>query len=136
MSDAPPDADRSFPDRLNWPGAFAAAWSGIRYALKTQRSMRVHAVATVCVVAMGYWLDVPTVEWCLLAMAIGLVGTAELLNTAIEVVVNRLCPERNRDAGLAKDLAAGAVLVISAASAFVGVLIFGPRLWGLLFSPL
>lgn len=134
MTDAPPGSDPSSPNRLNWVGAFAAAWNGIRYAVLTQRNMRVHVMATICVVAVGLWFDVSSWEWCVLAMIIGLVGTAELLNTAVEVVVDNLCPERNRHAGLAKDLAAGGVLVMAAASVVVGLIIFGPRLWAFMSS--
>jgi diacylglycerol kinase (ATP) len=96
--------------------------------------MGAHVLATACVIALAWWLAVSTVEWCILAIVIGLVGTAELLNTAIEVVVNELCPDRNRYAGLAKDISAGGVLWASMSAVVVGLVIFGPKLWVLIFN--
>ena len=90
-----------------------------------------HLVATIAVVVAGLLLRVSSGEWCLLALACGLVWAAEGVNTALEVLANRVSMERDEQIGLAKDLAAGAVLLAAIAAAAVGVFVFGPRVMGL-----
>lgn len=100
------------------------AVAGIRAAWSGQRHLRFHFGATLLVVALGIYLEVSTTDWCLLALAIGMVLSAELMNSAIESVVNLVQPATHPLAGMAKDIAAGAVLVAAIASLVIGLLVF------------
>ncbi|MEL7237649.1 MAG: diacylglycerol kinase family protein [Planctomycetota bacterium] len=114
--------------------SFRYAGAGLRAAWRTQLNLRVHVMITLLVVTVGIglgWSSRPLgrLEWAALFICIGLVIALELTNTAIEVTVDLVCPQPDPRAKLAKDAAAGAVLVMAIASAGVGVLIFAPRLW-------
>ncbi len=63
--------------------SFGHAFSGIGHGLRTQGNLRIHAVAAVCVIAAGLWLQITTIEWAILVVTIMSVMSAELLNTAI-----------------------------------------------------
>lgn len=90
--------------------------------------MRLHIIAALVVVALGFAFDVTKTEWGLLIGCMGLVITAEIMNTAIETVVNLVSPHYHQLAGKAKDLAAGAVLVAAITAAIIGTIIFLPYL--------
>jgi diacylglycerol kinase len=104
------------------------ALRGVRCLFATQMNARIHAGAALIVTAMGYWLDVSLLEWCLLIFTFGLVLGAEALNTAIEFVVDLVSPQWHPLARDAKDVAAAAVLLASAAALGVGLLVFIPKL--------
>jgi diacylglycerol kinase (ATP) len=108
--------------------SFAHAWRGIRYALKTQANLRFHALATAGVLSAGLWTGLTSGEWGLLFLAIGLVWVAELLNTAIERVVDLVSPEYQELAKQAKDCAAGAVLFAALISVLIGIIVFLPKI--------
>ncbi|GAA4390583.1 diacylglycerol kinase [Hymenobacter koreensis] len=109
--------------------SFGYALKGIRTALASEPHLRFHAVAAVLVVTLGLWLRLPRHDWALLLLAIGAVWTAELINTALETLVNLVSPEYHPLAGRTKDVAAGAVLVAALVAGVVGLLILGPPLW-------
>lgn len=96
--------------------------------MRTQDHARVHALATVAVALLAWWLRVPSTGAALLALAVGGVWTAEAFNTALEVLADRLHPERHPSVGAAKDLAAAAVLLAALAAAAVGLAVLGPPL--------
>ncbi len=108
--------------------SFGHAWRGLQTLLATQANARIHAVATLLVVAAGLWCGLPPIEWCALVAAIALVWLAEGLNTALELLSDRVSPEDDPLIGKAKDVAAGAVLVAAIGAALIGALIFLPRL--------
>ena len=99
--------------------------------LRTQANARIHVVAAVVVVAAGWFFGISRDEWCAVVGAIGLVITAEGINTAIEAAVDLASLERHPLAERAKDVAAGAVLLASLTAAIIGLLIFGPRVLAL-----
>lgn len=107
--------------------SFRYAIAGLRYLLQTQPNARIHLLATITVILLGFWLEVNTVEWAALALAIGLVFSAEAFNTAIESIVDLVSPDVHPLAGTAKDVAAGAVLLAAITAAVVGLLVFGPK---------
>ncbi|MCD4729244.1 MAG: diacylglycerol kinase family protein [Bacteroidales bacterium] len=109
--------------------SFRYAFRGIGFMFKTQHNSQIHLVAAIIVVVFGFILNVSLIEWCLLIFAIGLVITAELINTSIEYLVDICSPEFNERAGKAKDIAAGAVLVAAIISAIIGLIIFLPKLF-------
>ena len=110
-----------------WRG-FRFAGEGLLYAFRTQRNFRVHLIASVAVIILGAWLRLPRQSWAILALDIGLVLTAEMINTAAEALVDLTSPEYHPLAKLVKDLMAGAVLIVAMISIFVGLLILGPPL--------
>ena len=123
---APPAA------RGRLPRSFGYAFRGIGMMIRTQANARIHTTATVLAVGAGFWLGIAPGEWCAVSAAIGLVWTAEGLNTALEAVVDLVSPEQHPLAGRAKDVAAGAVLCAAVAAFVIGVLIFGPQVWALM----
>lgn len=106
---------------------FVFAARGVRWGLGTQRNLRVHAFAAAAVVALGAWHGVEAWEWCALLLAVGLVLGAELLNSAVEVLCDRVTSERDESIRIAKDAAAGAVLLCALAAGAVGAVVFAPR---------
>ena len=108
--------------------SFGYAFKGFAHFFATQHNGWIHALAAVVAIAAGWWLNISTVEWCIVALTIAAVFSAEMLNTAIEFIVDLVSPEHNELAGKAKDVGAAAVLVIAIAAVVVAVLIFGPKL--------
>jgi undecaprenol kinase len=95
-----------------------------------ERNMRVHGIALVVVVALGLWLGLSAYEWLWIILMIGLVLAAELLNTAVEEVCNSMRDELGlpyKSSKRARDVAAGAVLVLAMVAVVVAVVILGPK---------
>ncbi len=114
--------------------SFGHAWNGLAYTVRTQRNARIHIVVGLAVAALAVWLRIDWKSCAVLALTIGAVLVAELLNTALEALVDILSPEYHDAAKIAKDVSAGAVLVLGATSVIVGLLILGPALWMRVFS--
>jgi diacylglycerol kinase len=108
--------------------SFCYAGQGVWHVVRTQRNMRVHLAAAAAVIALALILRVSAVDWACLLAAIGLVLTAEALNTVVEAVVDLCTDEFHPLAKIAKDAAAGAVLISSVAAVGVGIAVFLPRL--------
>lgn len=106
---------------------YAAA--GVWYALKTQRNMRIHLGIALLTQLAAWWLEISRSDWLLVVFAIGLVIALELLNTAIEAAVDLVTEEWRAKAKLAKDTAAGAVLVAALAAVVIGICVYGPPLY-------
>lgn len=104
--------------------SFGYAWAGLRRAWSEQPNLRFHTVAAAIVIAVAFYFQVSAGEWVALGLTIGLVVTAELINTAIENLVDLISPENNPLAGKIKDVAAGAVLVSAVTAIVVGCIIF------------
>jgi diacylglycerol kinase len=111
--------------------SFAVAISGIGFALRTQSHMRFHAFAGLIACLLGLIVSLEPLEWAIILLAIAVVISAEMINTAVEQAVNLASPDIHPIAKVAKDVAAGAVLVAAAISAIIGLLILGPPLWHL-----
>jgi len=110
---------------------FIYAFEGIAHVVRTERNARVHLLIACLVIVAGVWLQVTAVEWAILALTIGIVISAEMVNTVAEMAVDLLTPRFHPLAKVAKDVSAGAVLVTALASVGVGLAIFWPRLWAL-----
>ena len=104
--------------------SFKYAIEGIISSFKTERNIKIHISAMIIVIICGILLKLDKIEWCIIIIAIVTVISAELFNTAIETVVDMISPEKNEKAKLAKDIAAGGVLVIAIGSAIIGLIIF------------
>ena len=108
--------------------SFRNAFSGISYALRTQRNARIHLGITLAVLVLGTWLQIGIEDWVPLIIAVGLVWTAELINTALEAAIDLTSPREHSLAKASKDVSAGAVLLAATAATVVGILILGPPL--------
>lgn len=115
--------------------SFRYAWAGISYAFRTQRNFRIHTVIAGLAVVLGVILGVSAIELAIVALTCALVMVLELLNTALESVVDLTVQQNYHElAKIAKDCAAGAVLVAAIASILVASLILLPPLFALTLS--
>jgi diacylglycerol kinase len=109
--------------------SFGFALAGIRYAFKTQPNFKFHVLAMSLVVIFGWYLKLKASEWLWIVFAVALVLVTELLNTAIETLVDLVSPTYHIKAGIAKDTAAAAVLLAAIAAATIGLVIFIPKIF-------
>lgn len=114
--------------------AFRFAFSGLWYALRTQRNVRIHLVIAVVAVALGLWLGLSPTQWAVLTLTIGFVLASEMLNTVAETLVDLVSPGYHPLAKVVKDVTAGAVLLAAIVAVIVGLLVLGPPLWGRVFG--
>jgi diacylglycerol kinase len=114
-------------------GGFHYAFRGLWYALRTQRNVRVQVVIACLAVAMGIVLRISTVEFAMIFVAITGVFIAEMFNTVIELCVDLVSPAYHPLAKIAKDVAAGAVLLSAILSVVIGLFVLGPHLWAVAF---
>jgi diacylglycerol kinase len=112
--------------------SFGYAGRGIRLVFSSEANMKIHILIAVLVVICGFYFNISVSEWVFCLLCIGLVFSAEMINTAIENVVDLASPEHHELAGKAKDIAAGAVLICAIISVIIGLLIFIPKVWVLL----
>ncbi|MBF0515779.1 MAG: diacylglycerol kinase [Nitrospirae bacterium] len=111
-----------------WIDSTNNAIEGILTAAKHERHVRYHLYAAALVLIFSYAVGVTTLEFLIISILTIFVITAELLNTAIETVVDLICPHINEQARIAKDVAAGAVLISAVGSAIAGYIILFPYL--------
>lgn len=124
-------ADES-PRRATFLKSFVYAFEGFLYVVRTQRNARVHLAVAIFAIAMGLVLRISPVEWALIFVAITGVFIGEMLNTVTEAIVDLVTQEHHPLAKVAKDVAAGAVLVNAVLSVIIGLFVFGPHLLTLL----
>ena len=108
--------------------SFKYAFAGISYAFRTQPNAWIHFVSAILALTAGFILKISIVEWILIVTAIGIVITAEMINSSIEKLVDLVSPERQEKAGIVKDLSAGAVLIASLMAFVIGSIIFIPKI--------
>ena len=109
--------------------SFTFAFAGLSYLFRTQRNARVHAAVGAAACGVAFYVHISRTEWAVLVFTIALVLILEGLNTAIEAAIDLASPKIHPLAKVAKDLAAGMVLIGAMASVAVGLLILGPPLW-------
>jgi diacylglycerol kinase len=112
--------------------SFGYAFMGIYDLMRSEPNTRIHLLATVCAMIAGFLLRISKTEWCIILVVIALVWAAEAFNTAIEKLTDHLFPEYNETARFVKDIAAGAVLVCAMTALVCGLIIFLPKLIGLI----
>lgn len=111
----------------NFNNTFKNARKGMRLSLKSERNLRVHLFIAVLVLITAFCLNFSVTRFCILIMAIAAVVSAEMLNSAIEFSLDAIFHNRySRMVGMAKDIAAGAVMVVTISAIIVGVLLFAP----------
>lgn len=126
----PPTAPQS--ELAKFIASFGYAFAGLWYALRTQRNVRVHVAIAIIVILLAIFLHLSAVEFAILFVAITAVFIAEMFNTVIEICVDLASPVYHPLAKIAKDVAAGAVLLSAMLSIAIGLCVFLPHLWPLL----
>jgi diacylglycerol kinase len=111
---------------------FGYAFGGLWYALRTQRNVRVHLLIAILAIVLGILLHISAVEFALIFVAITAVFIAEMFNTVFELCVDLASPEYHPLAKIAKDVAAGAVLLNAILSVVIALFVFGPHLLALI----
>ena len=107
---------------------FKYAFHGIFLLISREHNAWIHCFAAVCVITAGILVGLSSMEWIVICLCIGLVLSAEAVNSAIEALADRVSPAYDEAIKRTKDLAAGAVLLLAIASAVVGLIIFLPKL--------
>ena len=108
--------------------SFGYAFQGIFTCVRKERNMKIHCVVAVFVVIAGVILKISAIEWCICLALFGLVMALEHVNTAVEAVVDMVTEEYHPLAKVAKDTAAGAVLIAAIMAAIAGGIIFLPKI--------
>jgi diacylglycerol kinase (ATP) len=112
-----------------WIESVNCAIEGILWTARTQKHMRWHFLSAAVVLFAALFFKVPTVDFLLLTLAITVVLFAEIINTAVEVVVDLVSPDYHPLAKQAKDVAAGAVLLATCGAAVIGYVVFSSRIF-------
>ncbi len=110
---------------------FGFAFSGLWHAISTQINMKVHISIAIIAIALGIFLHISAVEFAIIFLAIAGVLITEMFNTVIELCIDLASPAYHPLAKIAKDVAAGAVLLSAIMSIIIALFIFGPHLWTL-----
>ena len=108
--------------------SFNNAMDGIEFALNHERNIKIEIFMGICASILGFLLSISVIEWAIIVLVIAMVLCLELVNTAIERAVDLTTKEYHELAKAAKDVSAGAVLVMSMFSVVVGIIIFLPKI--------
>lgn len=108
--------------------SFKYAGTGIKSSIKSERNLKIHITIMFLVIISGIIFKISLIEWLICLILFGLVISAELFNTAIEITLDLITTEINPQVKKAKDIAAGAVLITAISSTLIGLLIFIPKL--------
>lgn len=108
--------------------SFSYAFRGITDLVKNEHNARIHCVAAVAVLIAGFILHLSDIEWVAVTICVGGVFMAEGFNSAIETLADKICKEDDLLIKRAKDIAAGAVLIMAITSVVVGLIIFLPKI--------
>lgn len=112
----------------NFAVALKNSISGVKQVFKAERNLRIQLAFAIVAILMAILLKLTGMEWAILVLVIGSVLFAEMLNTAIEVMLDLYIPEYNEGVKLVKDIASGAVLVTAIVSVIVGAILFLPKI--------
>lgn len=120
---------RSGARRYRGMQSFVDAGRGLVTVLRTEWNFRIHAVVALLITIAGIVFRISEGEWLAVVLSVGLVFMAEVFNTALEYLADAVHPEADRGVGMAKDAAAGGVLIAAVAAAVVGAIVFLPKVW-------
>ncbi len=115
----------SFKKRIK---SFGYAFNGLWLLIRDEHNARIHLFFAILTIIAGCWLDIHFIEWLILILTIGFVFVAELFNSAIEALADKISEEKHPLIKKAKDMAAGGVLFAAILSVIIGIVIFGPKL--------
>ncbi|GAB3009793.1 diacylglycerol kinase family protein [Niabella terrae] len=113
--------------------SFGYAFRGLRQLLAGERNFQIHTGLAFLALVLAGLLDMNRTEFCIILLCIGMVLTAEALNTAIEKLADRIHPAKDPLIGQLKDIAAAGVLVSACVALIIGLLLFLPKI-GMAFS--
>ncbi len=125
----PPTAYQSKSEWAKFIAGFGYAFHGLWYALRTQRNTRVHVAIATLAILVSIFFRISPVEFAMIFVAITGVFIAEMFNTVIEICVDLATPTYHPLAKIAKDVAAGAVLLNAMLSVVIGLFVLGPHVW-------
>ena len=108
--------------------SFTFAFNGLKILLREEHNSWIHIAITICVVIVGFLLQISLIEWIAIVLCMGLVFALELVNSAIENIADFVSPQKNEIIKKVKDLSAAAVLIAAICSAIVGIIIFLPKI--------
>jgi diacylglycerol kinase len=114
--------------------SFKHAFTGLAHTFVSQPNLRIHLTIALLVLVSGWWLGITRIEWIILLFTIMWVLVSEMINTVIEAISDLLTTEYHRSVKIAKDVAAGMVLVGAIGAVIIGFIIFTPYLLKLFFS--
>lgn len=109
--------------------SFKYAFEGIYSGIKTETNWKIGLIEAFAVIIAGFVLNISRDDWIIVIILIGLVLSAELGNSAIEAIVNSFTQEHHPGAKLAKDFAAGSVVIVIITAAVVGTMVFWPYIF-------
>ena len=112
--------------------SFKYSIEGLKYAYKYEQSMLIHVIATICVLLANIFFQVSGIEWLITLLAIGMVLSAELINSAIEAVVDLVTLEEHPLAKIAKDCSSAATFILACMAALIGIVVYVPYIMGVL----
>lgn len=113
--------------KQNFRNTFKNARKGMRLSIKSERNIRVHLIIAILVIISAYCLHFSINRFCILLLTISAVIAAEMFNSAIEFSLDAIFHNKySRMVGMAKDIAAGAVMVVTICAVMIGVLLFAP----------
>lgn len=108
--------------------SFQFALEGLLIGIQKGRNFRIQVSLGILAIILGFYVNLNYTEWAILTITVACVIILELLNTAIESIVDIVSPERRIEAKIAKDVAAASVLVASIGSILVAIFLFLPKL--------
>ncbi|MGV6831054.1 MAG: diacylglycerol kinase [bacterium] len=112
---------------LNRLKSVVYAFNGFIYLVKTESSIQIQMVIAIVMTIFGFMMHITLTEWILQIFAIGLVMSAEGINTAIEKLADFINPDFNEKIGIIKDVAAGAVFISALIAVIIGFIIYLPK---------
>jgi len=112
--------------------SFTYAFNGFILMFKEEPNARIHGVAALCAIVLGAILKISQNEWMWIIVAIALVFSCELMNSAIENLADEVSKDKRPRIGKAKDMAAAAVLIVSVMALLIGAFVFIPKILKLL----
>lgn len=112
--------------------SFKHAFAGIFYAFRTQPNFRFHLMAAILVIILGFYFQISPFQWLFLVFTFMWIITVEMINTSLESIVDLVSPGQHPIAKIAKDTAAGMVLLSAMGAVVIGVIIFWPYIWKLI----
>lgn len=107
--------------------SFGYAFKGLFYLIATETHFKIHCISAIVVTALGFYYNISTTEWLIQCLIIALILALEALNSAIEKSLDALHPQHHIKIGLAKDIAAAAVLIASIFAVIMALIIYIPK---------
>ncbi len=109
--------------------SFSFALNGIKHCFSSEPNFYIHVVASIVAICLSFLLEISRIEFIVVILCIAVVLAAEMMNTAIEQICNRITRERDVEIKVIKDISAGAVLVTAISALVCGFIIFVPKFY-------